>query len=81
MLQHILDDGIRASAMMHDLVEIALQRVGQFIDFSAGFIVEWHALQGVLQFIDQFGRDTREIVDEIERVLDLVGDTGGQLPK
>src|SRR5262245_7960458 len=42
--QHILDDGIRASAMMDDLVEIALQRVGQFVDFSAGFIVEWHDL-------------------------------------
>src|SRR5215475_9853862 len=37
--QHILDDGIRAPAMMDDLVEIALQRVGQFVDFSAGFIV------------------------------------------
>ena len=27
----------------------------------------------------QFDRDRREIVDEIERVLDLVSDTGGQL--
>ena len=44
VLQHILDDGIRASAMMHDFIEIALQRVGQFIDFGSGFIVEWHTL-------------------------------------
>ena len=44
VLQHILDDSIRASAMMHDLIEIALQRVGQFVDFSSGFIVEWHTL-------------------------------------
>src|SRR4029078_8780499 len=48
VLQHILDDGIRASAMMHDLVEIAPQRAGQFVDFGPGFIVEWYGLQGVL---------------------------------
>src|SRR5262245_27641378 len=67
--------------MMHNLVEIALQRAGQFVDLSSGFIIEWNALQTVLQFIDQFGRDTREIVDEIERVLDLVRDTGSELAK
>ena len=33
------------------------------------------------QFVDEFDRDGREIVDEIERVLDLVRDAGGQLPK
>ena len=37
-------------------------------------IIEVHVLEGFLQFIDQFGRDPREIVDEIERVLDLVRD-------
>ena len=31
------------------------------------------------QFVDEFDRDRREIVDEIERVLDFVRDTGGQL--
>src|SRR5262249_47626041 len=79
--QHILDDGIRPSAMMNDLVEIALQCVGQFLNFSAGLIVERYALQCVSQFIDQFGRDPREIIHEIERVLDLVRDTGSQLTK
>ena len=37
------------------------------------------ALQGILQLVDQFARDRREIVDEIERVLDLVRDAGGEL--
>jgi hypothetical protein len=32
-----------------------------------------------LQFVDQFSRDAREVVDEIQRVLDLVCDPGGQL--
>jgi hypothetical protein len=32
-----------------------------------------------LQFIDQFGRDTGEIVDEIKRVLDFMCDPGSEL--
>ena len=31
------------------------------------------------QFVDEFGGDRREIVDEIERVLDFVRDASGQL--
>ena len=38
-----------------------------------------HASKRLPQFVDQFDRDGREIVDEIERVLDLVRDAGGQL--
>ena len=45
------------------------------------FSSEGHILEGFLQLIDQFGRDAGEIVDEIERVLDLVRDTGGELTK
>ena len=37
------------------------------------------SFKACLQFINQFGRDGREIVDEIERVLDLVRDAGGEL--
>ena len=36
-------------------------------------------VESLLQFIDQFDRDTGEIIDEIERVLDLVRDTRGEL--
>ena len=32
-----------------------------------------------LQLVEQFDREPGEVVDEIERVLDLVGDPGGQL--
>ena len=42
-------------------------------------VVEVYAAKRLAQFVDQFDRDGREIVDEIERVLDLVGDAGGQL--
>ena len=79
MQQHVLDDGIGALAVLHDLVEIVAQRVGQFGDFSAPLFVERSRLRGFLQLVDQFGGNTREIVDEIEWVLDLVRDAGSQL--
>ena len=78
MQQHVLDDGVGPLAVLHDFVEIAAQGVRQLHNFSAGFIVQW-PFQGILQFINQFARDRREIIDEIERVLDLVRDTGGEL--
>ena len=36
-------------------------------------------LQHVVQLVGQFRRQCREIIDEIERVLDLVRDAGGEL--
>jgi hypothetical protein len=32
-----------------------------------------------MQFIDQFHRNAREIIHEIERVLDLMGNARGEL--
>ena len=40
---------------------------------------ERRLLQNAAQFVHQLARQRREIVDEIEWVLDLVGDAGGQL--
>ena len=42
-------------------------------------VVDFHFRQFLLQFVDQLDRERGEIVDEIERVFDLVGDAGGQL--
>jgi hypothetical protein len=38
-----------------------------------------HALQSFPQLVDEFDRDCREIIDEIERVLDLVRDPGSAI--
>ena len=81
MQQHVLDDGIGALAVLHDLVEIALQRIRNLIDLGAQLCRRGALLQGLPQFIDQLGGDAREIIDEIERVLDLVRDAGGELTK
>ena len=80
--QHVLDDGIRALAVLDDLLEIAAQhiRVSSLISLRR-FSSSVHVFQGVLQLINQFARNPGEIVDEIERVLDLMRDAGGQLTK
>ena len=41
--------------------------------------VDRDRLEHVVQLVGQFRRQRREIVDEIERVLDLVRDAGGEL--
>ena len=41
MLKHILDDGICPLAMLHNLVEISLQRVGDLTDLRAQLVVEF----------------------------------------
>ena len=43
--QHVLDDGIGTLAVLHDLVEIAPQRIRQFVNLSSRFIVERYALE------------------------------------
>jgi hypothetical protein len=40
-----------------------------------------HPCKRLPQFVNEFDRDGREIVDEIERILDLVRDAGSQLTK
>jgi hypothetical protein len=68
-----------ARAVLDDLVEVALQHAGQLGDLGARLVVDLRSVQGLLQFVDQLNRHRGEIVDEIERVLDLVGDAGGEL--
>ena len=81
MQQHVLDDRIGALAVLHDLVEIAPQHIRDLVYFCAPLIVDLHGLKSLLQFVNQFDRNCREVVDEIERILDLVCDSGGQLAK
>ena len=79
MQQHVLDDGIGALAVLHDLFQIVLQKPRQLIDFGADLLRELSWLEHVVQLVSQFGRKGGEIVDEVERVLDLMRDAGGEL--
>src|SRR5207253_6855654 len=79
--QHVLDDGICTLAMLDDLVEIALQHIRNLADLCAQLVIEASFRKRLPQLVNQLDRDGRKIVDEIERVLDLVGDAGGELTK
>ena len=79
MQQHVFDDSVCALSVLDNLFQIIAQSVCQLGDFHAGLSVALHLLQRFLQFIYQFGRHPREIVDEIERIFDFVRDSSGQL--
>jgi hypothetical protein len=76
-----LNDRIGALAVLDHLFEIAFQHVGQLTEFRSLFVVEINRLERIAKFIDQLLGECGEIVDEIERVLDLVRYPGGELPK
>ena len=52
-----------------------------FVDIGALVLVERgdRRRRGLLQLVEQLDREAGEVVDEVERVLDLVRDAGGQL--
>ena len=54
MQQHVLDDGVGAFAVLHDLVEIASQRIGDLADLGALLVVEVNAPKRLAQFVDEF---------------------------
>jgi hypothetical protein len=79
MQQHVLDDGVGALAVLDDFFEIVFQHGRQFVDFRPDLVAERGGLEHVIQFIGQFSRKRREIIDEIERVLDFMRNAGGEL--
>ena len=81
MQQHVLDDRVGAFAVLNDLVEIALGHRDEFDRFVAHVLRERSFANELAKFVEQLARQRRKVVDEIERVLDLVGDAGGELPE
>ena len=70
-----------ALAVLGDLCEVAGQHSDDLVDFGARLLAErcHSGCRCLLQFVQQLDREPREIIDEVERVLDLVGNAGGQL--
>ena len=81
MQQHALDDAIGAFAVLDDLAEIADQHRQDFVDLGDGVAIERleRRRRRRFQLVEQLDRQAGEIVDEVQRVLDLVGDAGGEL--
>ena len=68
-----------ALAVLHNLVEVAADGADQFVRLAVGGFVACSALDRFSELVDELARQGRVIVDEIERVLDLVRDPGGEL--
>jgi hypothetical protein len=83
MRQHALDNTVGAAAVLGNLAQIPCQHVDRFVELGAPAIVERGDCRRrrLLQLVEQLDREVGKIVDEIQEVLDLVGDPGGQLPK
>ena len=58
--------------MIRSIVSPNSARASSFIPASTG-------VGGLLQLVQQLDREAGEVVDEVQRVLDLVGDAGGEL--
>ena len=65
-----------ALAVLHHLLQIACQQVHQLRRL---LLVLRRRAKPVLQLVDQLDGQGREVVDEVQRVLDLVGNARGQL--
>ena len=79
MQQHVLDDRVGALAVLHHFFEVAAQHVRQLGNVGPRLVVDGNGRERLLQLVDQFGGKRGEVVDEIERIFDFMGDAGGQL--
>ena len=81
MRQHALDDAVGPIAVLGDFFEVAGQHRHDLIDLGASVRAQRaeRRLCRLLEFVEQLHRERCEIVDEIERILDFVGNARGQL--
>src|SRR5580704_15577311 len=79
MQEHILDDRIGALAVLYNLGEVAVDGADQFVRLAVGRLVDGAPLDRLGELADELARQGREIVDEIERVLDFMRDARREL--
>lgn len=81
MLQHRLDDPVRALAMLGGRFQVTCQCHDDVVHFVPPILVQrgLGRFDRILQFVQQFNGDFREVIDEVQRVLDFMCDAGGEL--
>src|SRR4051812_31466472 len=79
--EHVLYDRVRAAAVLDDLLQIGPDGLGDLIDLAPCFPVETRGTQDGLELVHQLRGEIGEVVDEVERVLDLVCYARGELPE
>ena len=67
--------------MLHHLAEIVLQDGGQLVDIPSLVSGQISRFEQIVELVGQLRRERREIVDEVERILDFMCDARGQLTK
>ena len=74
MFEHSFDNVGGPVAVMQNFSKVVFQ-VGEQFHFE--LVIALGLLVFFFEFPDQFGTEFGEVVDEVERVLNFVGDTGG----
>src|SRR5262249_58437282 len=77
--KHMLNVRIGEVDVLQDFFKLPKQHVPEFGELLPVLSVEFYAVQGLTDFINRSGGDRREVVDKIERILDLVRDARGEL--
>jgi len=77
MFKHALDDVVSPPAVLDDPCEIAREKVDRLVDPLSPIRVECreHRRRVFLQLVQQFGGQAGEVVDEVERVFNFVGNS------
>src|SRR3954452_2984209 len=76
--KHVLDDGVGTPAMLDDPAEVAFEHPRDLLDLGPERAIEGCGLDRFVEFLDKLRREIGEVVDEVQRVLDLVRDTSGR---
>src|SRR6516225_2795156 len=82
VLQHASDDAVGTAAVLDDLLQISRQQTGCLDNLGTfGGVKSADRVRCFLQLVQQFDGEAGKVIDEVERVLDLVGNPGGHLPE
>ena len=79
-LRHALDDGVGAAPVLQHQAEVVGQDRGGVVDLGAERRIEVGigAVKCLTDLLAAVPRELGEVEDEVERVLELVGDAGGE---
>src|SRR4051794_25499906 len=81
MQQHVPHNRIRPLSMTCDLLQIAVEQTQDLLRLAEDIVPKQGFREKLSELAHEFDREVREIVDEVQRVLDLVSDACGELAK
>ena len=81
VLQHAAHDAVRPAAVLPDLVQIDLEIIENLLDLlsQVEILVVLRFVDDFANLVDQLRGNLREVLDEVQGVLDLVSDPSGKL--